>query len=231
MYYCNCCNHKIRKWRPWGSDAGIYKEHHIIGGGLRNCLCPKCGSIDRHRWMMYILEKYTNVFTGKCSVLHIAPETEIKRRILNNPASWYVSGDIDGSSVDVQMDVCEIPFKDKLFDYIIINHVLSYIANERKAFEEMKRCLKDDGVIILSFPICVDSNTWENQEVVGQGMSLEMFGTEDNVRMYGNDYITHLEMFGLQIKTYSPNNMLSANEIERYSFIPDDVTIFAQKKE
>ena len=54
---CLCCGYKVDKWLPWGSASGIYKEHVIIGGGRRNCLCPVCGAIDRHRWLEYVLKK------------------------------------------------------------------------------------------------------------------------------------------------------------------------------
>jgi SAM-dependent methyltransferase len=199
MYYCNCCDSNIFKFRKWGSDAEIYNKHHIIGGE-RKCLCPKCGSIDCHSWMMYVLQN------SKC---------------------WYVSGDIRKGVADISMDICDIPLKDNLFDYIIINHVMSYIVDEKKAFDEMKRCLKDNGIIIMSFPVCTDMDTWENKDALRDGTSYEIFGTSDNVRMYGKDYRRHIENFGLSVKTYSPKDILGDGEIEKYNLIADDITILA----
>ena len=36
-------------------------------------------------------------------------------------------------------------------DCIIINHVVEHVANKKKAVCELKRVLKDDGRIIMSF--------------------------------------------------------------------------------
>ena len=44
-------------------------------------------------------------------------------------------------------------FEDESFDYIIMNHVLEHIMDEQAALYELKRCLKDTGILILSFPV------------------------------------------------------------------------------
>ena len=45
-----------------------------------------------------------------------------------------------------------IPFRNCEFDIIYSSHVLEHVNNEMKSLSEMKRILKDDGILILGVP-------------------------------------------------------------------------------
>lgn len=45
-----------------------------------------------------------------------------------------------------------IPFEDKSFDVVFSSHVLEHVNDEQKSLMEMKRVLKDDGVVIIGMP-------------------------------------------------------------------------------
>jgi ubiquinone/menaquinone biosynthesis C-methylase UbiE len=45
-----------------------------------------------------------------------------------------------------------IPFDDKKFDVVFSSHVLEHVNDEQKSLQEMKRVLKDDGVLIIGMP-------------------------------------------------------------------------------
>jgi SAM-dependent methyltransferase len=45
-----------------------------------------------------------------------------------------------------------LPFPDKSFDVVITNHVLEHVPNQQKHIAEMRRVLKDDGLIYLASP-------------------------------------------------------------------------------
>ncbi len=44
----------------------------------------------------------------------------------------------------------KLPFKDKEFDIIISNHVMAHVKDDELHLKEIKRVLKDDGVVYLS---------------------------------------------------------------------------------
>lgn len=46
----------------------------------------------------------------------------------------------------------KIPFEDKTFDVVYSSHVLEHVNDEHKSLQEMKRVLKDDGVLIIGMP-------------------------------------------------------------------------------
>lgn len=48
-----------------------------------------------------------------------------------------------------------LPFPDREFDFIISNHVIEHVGPDRSQIihlSEIKRCLKDDGILYLAFP-------------------------------------------------------------------------------
>ena len=85
-YKCNICNIWVRKLKPFWYKHEIFEKNTIIEAWYRkNCTCPVCKSLDRIRLVYYYMENYTNIFTGKNTILHFAPERQIKEKIIKNP--------------------------------------------------------------------------------------------------------------------------------------------------
>lgn len=163
-------------------------------------------------------------------MLHFAPEPEISTLLRKSGNVHYFTGDVRKGNADNIIDITNIPFKDEFFDYIIANHVLSYVEKEESAIREMMRCIKPQGKIILSFPICIDVDTYEDFTAKNCGRDLQLFGTLDNVRMYGKDYKTRLESYGLSIEVFSPENEMSSTEIERMNLLSNDIVLICERK-
>src|SRR5512140_2570714 len=74
-FMCPYCNGNFRQMLPFGRDFPVLKEKQVIGGGYReNCLCPKCNSSDRERFVYLYLMHETDLLERHISILHIAPE-------------------------------------------------------------------------------------------------------------------------------------------------------------
>jgi 2-polyprenyl-3-methyl-5-hydroxy-6-metoxy-1,4-benzoquinol methylase len=54
--------------------------------------------------------------------------------------------------IDVFATVDDLPFEDNEFDTILCTNVLEHVAENVKGFEELSRCLKKGGYIIVSTP-------------------------------------------------------------------------------
>ena len=235
--YCIICGHKVGRFAPLLKTEDlpeVSRKYHIIGGVLsENCVCPYCREWDRHRWQYYVLKNYSGILeAGECSVLHFAPEKSNSDLIRQNRKCKYITADIEEGRGDIVADMTNLNmFGDDTFDYIIANHVIDDIADEAKAISELKRVLKNDGTIILSFPICTDiTTTYEDTSLATEEEKWEILGDRHSVRLYGTDYKERLESYGLNVKTYSPQNELTDEEITRYGFIPDDVSVFCTLK-
>lgn len=227
---CVVCGNHVRTFLPGGIENEIFRQHHIVGGGLRqNCKCPCCGAIDRERWLYYVLEKYTDISRISGKVLHFAPEGAIETHIRRNVGIDYYSCDLAQGKAMHVVDITDIPYKDGLFDYVICNHVLEHIADEEKAVSEIKRVLKENGKWIFSFPICTDMRTYEDRAITSPEQRLKAYGQTDHVRLYGNDFAERFERYGLKIRIYSPRDELEEAQIDKYGFIRDDIILMAEK--
>jgi len=225
--YCPFCNKTVPGFLPLEKKGEIFRKYHVIGGNGRDrCFCYYCGGKDRERWLHYVLEKYTDIYTGRCSVLHFAPERNVAALIKKNPNAYYFSGDLIRGVADNVIDVTDIPFKDEFFDYIIINHVMCYVKDEEKAFSELRRVLKKEGKLIISFTINTELKTYEKIE---DEEGMDLFGDPYKVRMYGTDYLNHLRENGFDAKIFSPNEEVSEEMIGYYSYIKDDVLMICEK--
>ena len=225
--FCVFCDEYV-DFEPGGEVKGyVFEKYHIIGGGYReNCKCINCKSIDRERWLYYVLKRHTKIFEEECSILHFAPEKNVSKQIaLQNAASRYVKADIAYRRADYVVDMTNIEFEDNSFDYIIANHVLEHIEDEKKAISELKRVLKPNGTLIISFPICADFDTLEDKSIITKEDRLTAYGQEDHVRLYGKDYQDRLGNYGLKIKVFSPFKELGAEEISELGFIYDDIIL------
>lgn len=232
--YCILCCTPVNAFMPGGGakieHVKLFQEHHIIGGGYReNYKCPICGSVDRERWQFYVMAKYTKIFRDRCRVLHFAPEPCLSEYISANPGCDYYTGDIKLGRAMHQTNILDIQYKDALFDYVIMNHVLEHISDIDRAMNEVKRVLKPDGKLILSFPVCVDMDTFEMKEPLTKEQRLEFYGQEDHVRLFGRDYVQRIEAFGFAVSVYTPCECLKEVDINRYGFIKDDILMICGK--
>ncbi len=196
-------------------------------------MCPYCGNNDRTRWQYYVLKNYTGLTTESgIRVLHFAPEKPSSKLIKSNPNCTYITADIVPGIADYAADMTNLhQFGDGSFDYVIANHVLEHIQDEAKAFSELKRVLKPNGKLIISFPICTDMLTYEDASITTEEGRLKAFGQRDHVRLYGTDFKERIEGYGFEVRVYRPEGALSPEEIEKYSLIKDDVMMVCSVRE
>lgn len=225
--YCNLCESSVGFWRKIGeNNRTVYT---IIGNGQRRGGCPVCGSYDRNRWQYYVIKNYTEILNQKSVVLHFAPEYPLLSKIMGNIGMNYYAADIQVGRADYVVDITDIKFEEKKFDYIIANHVLEHISNESKAISELIRCLKDNGIIILSFPVTMETKTLEDSNHISEEDRIKYYGQKDHVRLYGNDYIDRLKRYGLSLEAFIPNELLDKQTIITNGFIENDIILLCKK--
>jgi SAM-dependent methyltransferase len=54
--------------------------------------------------------------------------------------------------VDMLADAQNLPFEDNYFDCILFSEVIEHVPDPEKAVQEISRCLKNGGQLILTFP-------------------------------------------------------------------------------
>jgi len=190
--YCLICqsNHYL-----FDSFGNIHSKN-IIGSSFReNNVCPSCLSFDRYRLMFYyLIFKENFLFNRNKKVLYIAPEFQILEVISNNKSSMIVTGDLKITNVDCLFNVEELCFVSNCFDYVICNHVLSHVDNEKKGLDEMYRVLKKGGKLILTVPINQSITNSIDSRQIEESKRLSVTGSVDHRRAYGTNFKNELSI-------------------------------------
>lgn len=230
QYYCSACGKKSVLFFSYGVKSKIASEKHIIGEGKRKrVFCMFCLANDRMRWIDYVIEHMTDLYTAENTVLHIAPEKCVEMKMRKNNKCKYTTGDICAGIADSVVDITDMKFKNETFDYIILNMVLEHVQNEDKALTEIHRCLKNGGKFFFSIPICLDMYTYEKDEKLNSKEKLKEYGQKDHCRLYGKDVVEHIEKYGFRITEYKINDYLKESDIQKYHLLTGDRVYIGEK--
>ncbi len=192
---CNCCGGRFRRFRIYTSD-----------GGHRSLMCPRCGSLGRHRvdWL-YLTE--ANVLDHPTRLLHIAPEVCLETPLRKLPTVSYLSADYDSTLAMERVDVTDIHYGDDSFDAVICNHVLQLVEDDRAAMRELHRVIAPGGWALMQSSVDTSredtiekpqSTEGQRSETPGDGNSDERY-EEVFMRLYGRDYADRLREAGFSV--------------------------------
>ena len=183
----------------------------------KNALCPGTFSLERHRLLWLYLKKETDFFNSNNKILHFAPE-QCFHKFFKSFFKNYTSIDLNSPIVDIKADICNLPFNDNSYDYILCNHVLEHIYDDEKAMKEIFRVLNKNGIAILQVPIDIKSNlTQEGRDIDDKEVRSKLFGQYDHLRMYGLDYFKKLKKVGFNVKNIDYLSKLSKDEVKKFS--------------
>ena len=163
---CPICGESCIEFIPFGSL--LFKREQ----------CPYCGSLSRQRSLYLIMERETNILneTENIRILHFAPEPSLYQLFDEKENVDYIPADLNKDAfkrelyffvsgktsryyenhqdyIKEKINVENIPYEDNSIDYIIINHVLEHVHQDKKAMNEIYRVLKKGGVAFISVPI------------------------------------------------------------------------------
>jgi len=83
----------------------------------------------------------------------VGGQEQLNLRQLSGNNNEFIGMDMrDGKGVDVVANSHDLPFADEEFDLIINYNTLEHDDDPFKSMKEMKRCLKNDGVLLTSTP-------------------------------------------------------------------------------
>ncbi len=200
--YCACC----------GGEFDSFIPHR----GVRPGRCPSCGSLERHRLLVGFLSDRTDLLSAQLSVLHIAPEYSLQRRLRRLENLTYRSADLDSPLAMDKVDLLSMPYADDSFDVVICNHVLEHVDDDRLALEEIRRVLTAEGRAILMSPIDDQlSETVEDAAVTSPEERHRVFGQSDHLRRYGRDFAGRVAAAGFDVETVAYIDGLDPAKIAR----------------
>ncbi len=139
---CNVCG--------WHGKS-FYAFYNEMSRKKDQTLCPKCESSVYQRALAKYLKENCEI-NHHYSVLEIAPHSsDPVGKTLSNMN--YISIDIVKGRAMMQMDLCDLKYKDSSFDLVICSAVLEHIKDDKKAMLEIYRTLKPQGRAIIEIPM------------------------------------------------------------------------------
>lgn len=207
---CNICG-----WQ--GSRFGSDSWHPYT-------ICPRCGSHVRHRLLVAAVMTLPSLgreaIAGGRRVLHIAPEALIGN-LFKGCAAEYVTADAARDDVEMRMDMCDMRrIADGSFDLVVACDVLEHVPDDSSALRELHRVLSARGWAILTVPQKDNlPSKYEDPAVTAPEERRRVFGQEDHLRIYGDDFGGFLEGHGFSV-TVVDERSFDPRTVERHVLFP-----------
>ncbi len=195
--YCPICHNVVRsEFRPGP-------------GGRPNASCPKCKSLDRHRFFTILLSVLDPVIDDLNVLLDVAPSPETSPLLAELGAKLHLKFDLgaDNRLVDVLGSLTEVPLRDDSVDLMVCYHVLEHIPDDRAAMREMARVLSPGGLALVQVPFRPGTVTDEDPDAPEEER-IRRFGQADHVRYYGDDFEDRMVEAGLAFQRVTPRSLL-----------------------
>lgn len=222
-YKCPVCNEEVERFIPYQYQkhkTDFTAKFEIIGSDIQNFTCPNCYCHDRtrHIFLYFNRLKFWDTNINSKTILHIAPEKHIQKRILKLNPEEYICGDLYPTDASItKLDVTNMSFNDGYFDFIICNHVLEHITNDFNAICELFRVLKPGGYAVFQTPYSpILKNSYENASIDTEAKRKEYFGQSDHVRIYGVDFFERLKSVGFKLRIKKNDDLFTREECKMY---------------
>ena len=215
---CSCCGRYLRKFNSYGFKM------------RKSAICPVCGSLERHRFLIIFLKTKTTFFLRNIKLLHFSPNNSLKNLFRNHNNIRYITTDLNSSNILIRNDITNLSFKNNIYDVIICSHVLEHIKNDNLALKELYRVLKTKGWGIIQIPLNRErKKTYENQKILKPKDRLIHFGREDHVRIYGLDFKQRVEKVGFHVRVIDYAKNLGPKNIKKFGLNANERFYFLKK--
>ena len=195
-----------------------------------NVLSPSTYSLERHRLLWLYLKNETSFFKAKLKVLHFAPESALMNQFKKLKNLSYDTIDLNSPIADIKADICDLPFLDNSYDFILCNHVLEHIVDDNKAIRELYRVLKKNGIGIFQVPIDYNRDTtFEDFSITNKKERNKLFGQYDHVRIYGLDFFDRLQKAGFSVERCEYTSKLSKEDIINFCLPKKEIIPICRK--
>lgn len=190
------------------------------------------GARERHRFIWHYLQAKTELFTKTgIKLLHIAPEYCFYEKLKDKENIHYFPVDkfelgYDYFSLTKDFDLLNPSLKPEQYNFIICNHVLEHIIDDKTAISNLFKVLKIGGTAILSVPILANNApTFEDYSIVSAKERKKYFGQWDHVRYYGTDIANRFADVGFKVNTVNSVQYFNSDELRKFG-VPNESFLF-----
>ncbi|WP_205474251.1 class I SAM-dependent methyltransferase [Nocardioides sp. SYSU D00038] len=210
--FCGVCGRVVRR------------EFKPGPGGRPDASCPRCGSLERHRFLALLLSALQPTMPDLGVLLDVAPTPHVTPLLARLGPRHHVRLDLgaDNRLVDVLGSLTELPLPDASVDLLVCYHVLEHVPDDRSAMREIARVLGSGGVGLVQVPFRPGTRTDEDPSA-DEEERLRRFGQRDHVRYYGDDFEDRLVESGLAFTRVTPRSVLGERMCTWLKVVPDEL--------
>lgn len=197
--------------------------------GRPHVKCPRCGSLERHRFLSLLLGVLAPELRDLDTVVEIGPSRQSTVLIDQLGARRRIGLDFgyDGREVDALACLTRLPLRDGSVDLLVCYHVLEHVPDDAAAMHEIARVLSPRGIALLQVPIRMGVPTEEDPAALPEER-LRRFGQVDHVRWYGDDFDSRLSEAGLSSVRVTPPALLGEAAVEWFHLMPHEMVWVAR---
>ena len=192
-------------------------------GGRPNARCPKCQSLERHRYLALLMAAFAEEIASSRHILEVAPTRSVTHMLKGVSTGFYIGIDVDpsadGRNVQVVADLCAAPFAGGTFETSVCFHVFEHIPDDLAAMREYARILAPTGIGFIQNPWRPSASTDEDPSAPAEDR-IRRFGQADHVRMYGADFEDRLRSVGLEPRRVAPEDVMRPATIATIGMTP-----------
>ena len=215
--YCAACESMVsRQFRP-GPD------------GRPEATCPRCGSLERHRFLSLLLGALAPDLSDLDTVVEIAPSRQSTPLLDRLGARRRISLDLghDKRAVDALASLTALPLRDGSVDLLVCYHVLEHVPDDCAAMREIARVLSPRGLALIEVPLRHGVATDEDPSVSAEER-VRRFGQSDHVRWYGDDFDDRLSAAGLSSVRVTPPTLVGGPAVDWFRLMAHEVVWVAR---
>ncbi len=174
--YCTCCEKKVDLKVDFLFSHLLPGTNNMTPLWRERLVCPHCHLNNRMRYFygkikelyrpglkVYICEQVTAMFSA------------LKKYIPDLAGSEYLNDNWESGRTErgiLHQDLMNLSFADEAFDLVASQDVLEHVSDYRKAFTEMYRILRKQGIAIFTVPFSCFGDKTDNLAIVEDGKTI-----------------------------------------------------------
>jgi hypothetical protein len=192
--------------------------------GRPGATCPRCGSLERHRFLSLLLGALGPELHDLDTVVEIAPSRQSTPLLDRLGARRCISLDAgyDARHVDALASLTQLPLRDDSVDLLVCYHVLEHVPDDAAAMREIARVLSPQGLALIEVPIKMGVATDEDPSASPEER-VRRFGQRDHVRWYGDDFDARLAAAGLGSVRVTPPALVGEAAVSWFRLMRHEV--------
>jgi len=218
---CPVCGWQGRSFRAFLS------ADEVIPG----CICPGCGSFDRHRQLVLgvrgELQQRRGSEAGPRLILGFSLSTALRFHLEHEGLARCYRTDVDTDdrfAPDFVSDLRRSPFGTGTFDWVFCSHVLEHIRELDVCVNEILRILKPGGLAWIQVP-------FEPGLAHSQRIEIDPHRAHAHAWQFAPDFGSLIERDGWDVEEVVAGEVLSEPERRKYGIDPLERFWLARKHE